>query len=109
MKTIVKLCLLPAIAFLSVGLSSLQPSSAQNSQTQPPAVYENLPPPDQRIFSPEDNPSQSEEQKELELEQQINDQGNPDGMKVQETPAPVQIYQDNVPTTPESEIQLKNP
>lgn len=110
MKIIVKFGLLSAIAFLSLGLGSLQPSVAQNSPNSSPGNGQlPLPPQDQRIFAPEANPNQSEEQKELELEQQLNDRGNPDGVNVQETPAPLQIYQDNVPTTPESEIQIKNP
>ena len=111
MKIRVKQGLFSAIAFFILGMGATLPSHAQKPQTSPPPPNSQipLPPADLRIFAPEANPAQSEEEKELELEQQLNNQGDPNGVKVQEIPAPLQIYQDNVPTSPESEIQIKNP
>lgn len=110
MKKIVKLLPLSAIAFSLWAVSLLQLSLAQNGQTPPPSGQQlPLPSQDQRIFAPEINPPENEEQKELELEQQLNERGNPDGVRVEETPAPLQMDQDNVPTSPESEIQIQNP
>ena len=111
MKIRVQQGLYSAIAGLILAMGATLPSHAQKPQTSPPPPKGQipLPPADLRFFSPEANPAQTEEEKELELEQQLNYPGDPNGINVQEIPAPLQIYQDNVPTSPESQIQIKSP
>ena len=83
------------------------PILAQKTIPVPQPIQIDLPAQDQQIFAPEDDPSQNEEEKEDQLDQQLNEQGSPNPTTFKETPAPLQQDQQHESTAPNEEIQIQ--